>query len=228
MPQRSPNRLSAICIQNAELLASRSDDTRLFARTLRQLENPQARRPLLPGKRVRLTACGPETAEAVVSGTSEYDVLLTRDAAGLRVSCSCPFSDRGEPCKHVWAAILAVDAKDGLQGSAGVPPSKLTVVPLPEVRKSSPRKVPARREPARSGPRTLTAPRPPAWRETLQRLVAAGSAPLPVIDKEFLYLLDVPATLRSRQIILEVLTGRRRRDGSWSKQISASRSPGSP
>jgi superfamily II DNA or RNA helicase len=194
-----------------------------LASTLERFVNSKVRKRgihYFRGKRVRLTACGPETAEAVVSGSSEYDVLLTRDSQGLRASCSCPFSDRGEICKHVWAAILAVDVKGGLQGSNGAKPQKLTVVPLPEDRQSAPRKVPVRREPSRPAPRAVTTPRPPVWRETLQRLTAAASPPLPATAKEFLYLLDVPATLRSRQITLEVLTGRRKRDGSWSKQIS--------
>ena len=51
----------------------------------------------------------------------------------------------------------------------------------------------------------------------MQRLTAAISPPLPATEKEFLYLLDVPATLRGRQIVLEVLTGRRKRDGSLGK-----------
>ncbi|PYQ58313.1 MAG: hypothetical protein DMF53_20635, partial [Acidobacteria bacterium] len=194
-----------------------------LASTLERFVNPKVRKRgihYFRGKRVRLTACGPETAEAVVSGTSEYDVLLTRDSQGLRVSCSCPFSGRGEPCKHLWAAILEVDAKGGLQGANGAGAQKLTVVPLPEDRQSAPRKVPARKEPSRPAPRAATAPRPPAWREALQRLTTAVSPPLPATEKEFLYLLDVPATLRGRQIVLEMLTGRRKRDGSWSKQIS--------
>src|SRR4051794_18613748 len=160
-----------------------------LASTLERFVNPKVRKRgihYFRGKRVRLTACGPETAEAVVSGSSEYDVLLTHDPEGLRASCSCPFSGRGEPCKHLWAAILEVDAKGGLQGSNGTKPKKLTVNPFPEDRQSAPRKVPVRREPARPAPRAVTAPRSPAWRETLQRLTAADSLPLPVTEKEFL------------------------------------------
>ncbi|MFL6237479.1 MAG: SNF2-related protein [Thermoanaerobaculia bacterium] len=172
------------------------------------------------GKRVRLTACGPETAEAVVSGSSEYDVLLIRDSQGLRASCSCPHSGRGVICKHVWATILAVDAKGGLQGADGIAPKKLSVAPFPEDRQSAPRKIPVQREPARPAPRTVTAPRSPAWRETLQKLTAADPLPLPVTDKEILYLLDVQSTLKSQKITLDVVASHKKRDGSWSKQIS--------
>ena len=194
-----------------------------LASTLERFVNAKVRKRGLHyfrGKRVRLTACGPETAEAVVSGTSEYDVFLTRDSEGLRASCSCPFSGRGEPCKHVWAAILAVDVKGGLEGSNGTKSQKLTVVPLPEDRRSAPRKVPARKEPSRPAPRAVTAPRPAAWRETLQKLTASGPPPLPITEKEFLYLLDVQSTLKSQQITLDVVNSHRKRDGSWSKQIS--------
>ncbi len=194
-----------------------------LASTLERFVNSKIRKRgihYFRGKRVRLTACGPETAEAVVSGSSEYDVLLTLEPEGLQASCSCPFSGRGEPCKHLWAAILEVDAKGGLQGSNGANVQKLTVVPLPEDRRSAPRKVPVQREPARPVPRTLTAPRPPAWRETLQKLTAAGSLPSPVTERELLYLLDVQSTLKSQQITLDVVTSHKKRDGSWSKQVS--------
>src|SRR3982750_4400153 len=193
-----------------------------LASTLERFVNPKVRKRGLHyfrGKRARLTASGPGTAEAVVSGSSEYDVLLTLEPEGLRASCSCPFSGRGEPCKHLWAAILEVDAKGGLQGANGAGAQKLTVVPLPEDRRSAPRKTPAQREPARPAPRTLTAPRPPAWRETLQRLTAAGTLPLPVTEREFLYLLDVQSTHKSQQITLDVVISHKKRDGSWSKQI---------
>ncbi|HEY4564930.1 MAG TPA: SWIM zinc finger family protein, partial [Thermoanaerobaculia bacterium] len=190
---------------------------------LERFVNPKVRKRGLHyfrGKRVRLTACGPEKVEAVVSGSSEYDVLLTREPEGLRASCSCPFSGRGEPCKHLWAAILEVDAKGGLQGANGAGPQKLTVVSPPEDRRSAPRKIPVQREPARSAPRAVTAPRPPAWRETLQKLTAAGPLPLPVTDRELLYLLDAQSTLKSQQITLDVVTSHKKLDGSWSKQIS--------
>jgi superfamily II DNA or RNA helicase len=47
---------------------------------------------------------------AIVSGGDAYAVRLTLDASRLDVSCTCPyFLDVGEPCKHVWAAILDAD-----------------------------------------------------------------------------------------------------------------------
>ncbi|MFL6194125.1 MAG: SNF2-related protein, partial [Thermoanaerobaculia bacterium] len=167
------------------------------------------------GKRVRLTVGGPETAEAVVSGSSEYDVLLSRGPDGLRVSCSCPVSGRGEPCKHVWAVILEADARGYLQGEDGAKIQKVTVAPVPEGRRSAPRKLPAARKPARTAP-----PRVPAWSEALRKVEGPAPPPLPVMEKELLYLLDLQSTLKSQQITLDVITSQRKRDGSWSRQVS--------
>src|SRR6185295_8869412 len=74
---------------------------------------------------VRITACGPEAADAVVAGSSLYEVSLFREGKILRAFCSCPFAERGEACKHVWAALLAVDAKGGLRGRDGSLPQRL-------------------------------------------------------------------------------------------------------
>ena len=43
-------------------------------------------------------------------GTRLYDVSLTLDDDRLIVDCACPFFQQSiEPCKHIWAAILAAD-----------------------------------------------------------------------------------------------------------------------
>ncbi len=197
-----------------------------LASALDRFFNPKVRKRgvhYFRGGAVRLTACGPERAEAIVTGSVEYDVSLWRDSQTLRASCSCPFSDRGETCKHIWAVILAADAKSGLRGPQGFLPQKLTASAPEEGRADRAPRKPARPlPPPISIPRARPAPRPPAWRETLQKLVATG-LPVPVpaaSSREFLYLLDVPKTLQSRQLILEVLTGRRKGDGSWGTQLS--------
>jgi hypothetical protein len=203
-----------------------------LASALDRFVNPKVRRRgvhYFRGRTVRLTACGPERAEAVVAGSSEYDVSLRRDSEALRASCSCPFSGRGETCKHIWAAILAVDAKGGLRGSQGVLPQKL-VTSAPEEEGARGRKDKdddAPRKPARPMPPPVStarpAPRPPAWREALRQLAVAApplSVPTGSSTRELLYLLDVPQTLKSQQLILDLLTGRRKLDGSWSTQLS--------
>lgn len=66
---------------------------------------------------VRIKDAGPRHLFGQVIGGSEYDVRLTLDGNTLQIWCDCPyFEDRG-PCKHLWAMILAGDAK-GLPGDA--------------------------------------------------------------------------------------------------------------
>src|SRR5579883_2127390 len=57
-------------------------------------------------------------AEATVRGTEDYEVDLELQGKTLVAYCSCPFVDRFlEPCKHIWATILKVDAQNGMQNA---------------------------------------------------------------------------------------------------------------
>jgi len=56
---------------------------------------------------------------ATVRGSEWYQVHLTRSGDEILASCGCPFfTDRNEFCKHIWAVILAADAKGYLIGDA--------------------------------------------------------------------------------------------------------------
>ncbi len=174
------------------------------------------------GGRVRLIACTAEQAQAVVSGSSPYQVDLIREDKSLRSSCSCPFSERGEICKHVWAAILAVDAKGGLRGVDGTWPQRLTAMPAAaEKGVEQARAIPRPQQPTRlASPPSATAPRTPTWRELVDGLDSARTfVPAPAVDfsREILYLLDIPSTLRSQQLTVELMARAKKRDGSWGK-----------
>ena len=149
--------------------------------------------------KVRLVTSGPEAVEAVVTGSEEYGVTLTREDASVWAYCSCPFFQGGEPCKHVWAAILAADAQKALRGPAGDLPRTLL---LPSAAQELVRPM-----------QTQT------WRDALGRLATGPSpspAPAPIPeDREILYLLDLPATLKSRQLTVRLMTARRQEDGGW-------------
>ncbi len=70
--------------------------------------------------KVSVTSSDRDVVAATVFGSDEYHVLLTRESKRLYASCTCPYiADRGEPCQHVWATILAADAKGGLRGPGG-------------------------------------------------------------------------------------------------------------
>lgn len=65
------------------------------------------------------------TVSAVVTGSEDYDVLLTISERDLCVACSCPYFDN-YPCKHIWATMAAAERKGYLTGAA----SRLVMVDL--------------------------------------------------------------------------------------------------
>ncbi|HEV2845844.1 MAG TPA: SNF2-related protein [Thermoanaerobaculia bacterium] len=174
------------------------------------------------GRRVSLSSCDREQAKATVSGTSLYQVALTREGKVLRASCSCPFADRGVSCKHIWAVILAADAKGGLRGADGSFPSRLVAEGGEEPPEASPPKAAAKRPVLKQPhPRSSKAPArvatPPRWHEVLDRLATAAPPPPPPRANSILYMVDAPSTLESQKLTLRILTGRKKRDGSWGK-----------
>ena len=49
---------------------------------------------------------------ARVQGSYLYDVNVGWDDEEYHYGCSCPhFVDHDEPCKHIWATLLAADAR---------------------------------------------------------------------------------------------------------------------
>ncbi|HEY2293797.1 MAG TPA: SWIM zinc finger family protein, partial [Thermoanaerobaculia bacterium] len=147
--------------------------------------------------KVQIASAGPEEVEAVVSGGEEYRVSLRREEANVWVFCTCAFFEGGEPCKHVWATVLAADERKALRGSAGDLPRTILM----------PGAAQERIRPVQT------------WRDSLAQL-AASPAPHPAPSlltdgREILYLLDVPDTLKRQQLTVRAATGRRQEDGSW-------------
>src|SRR5947199_8366582 len=79
--------------------------------------------------RVSILRAAPGEVAAKVRGTTAYKVRLKLRGVRLLASCTCPyFSPTGVPCKHLWATVLAADAR-GLLPSPPVRP--LAPVPGP-------------------------------------------------------------------------------------------------
>ncbi len=70
--------------------------------------------------RVQFTEKSSDRAVARVRGSSgnyvvELDARLLSDGA-LGATCTCPYFDGGDYCKHIWATLLAADAQNVFQG----------------------------------------------------------------------------------------------------------------
>ena len=82
--------------------------------------------------RVAITASSAGEVVARVRGTEKYKVRIRLRGIKLIASCSCPYSgsNGGAPCKHLWATVLAVDAR-ALLPSAPSRPLRLVTEPAP-------------------------------------------------------------------------------------------------
>jgi hypothetical protein len=166
--------------------------------------------------RVKLDVCDGSQVSALVTGTEEYDVVLTRDGGIVWANCHCLyFLDRKEVCKHLWATVLAADPKGGLRGPRGGLPVEILAQEsaweddwddddeeLSEPPAPAPSKAPA-----------VPAPRVPGWRDVLAPLSRENTF-TEVRDDEILFVLDLPTTIQRQGLTLNLLTFNRKSDGS--------------
>jgi superfamily II DNA or RNA helicase len=66
---------------------------------------------------VQILRGDPWSVLARVQGGQDYQVSLERDGDTVRVSCSCPYFEQNlDSCKHIWATLLAAEARNYLGG----------------------------------------------------------------------------------------------------------------
>jgi hypothetical protein len=180
----------------------------------------------------------------VQDGQWPTNVSLHRTKKTVKVWCSCtPFADSGDPCKHIWAAVLAA-ADQGCLSKGGT--SRLRVVEDESFWDDDAEvwgddddyndDVWEREDEVR--PPSIAGP-PPAWalsgskeksaqnwkqqltslKGNLQGLENRRHDQWPA-GREILYLVDVPATLNGGGLVIEVAYRERKRNGDWSKPRS--------
>lgn len=172
---------------------------------------------------VRLGGADGTALRATVRGSRLYQVELAWDEDTLKVSCECPYFADAGPCKHLWATILAADARDALPVPSG------GWAPLGEVRElkhdddldeePDPRRVAHRS--ARHGQRTPKPAAPPRWKATLASLAASAStgtadhrtAAWP--GGELLYTISPTSSVEHDGLELAVMHRRKKKNGGW-------------
>src|ERR1700693_3821356 len=163
---------------------------------------------------VDLSKAGPEHVEATVTGSRLYAVELDARSGKLAARCTCPYFDEYfEWCKHIWATLLAANE------------AKPDEVDLDEIED----------EIAVQG-RDAAGPRPaPDWKDQVARIRGASAGDLGEAwppEREIAYVVDLPATLEGRGLILEVAQRQRKASGEWTRlkaqKIPAQRIAGLP
>ena len=172
---------------------------------------------------------------ATVKGEREYLVSLALGRVSLDVACTCPYFERGEECKHIWATMLEADshqylanvdlrtklnlvfddnAVEELWELADIyHPTTTETSTFPSQRGSNahPQLSIAKREPE------------PAWKQQLSLLTSTIRANLHAeLDewpsgREIFYLIDQQSTRLSDKLIVDIGYRERLMKGGWGK-----------
>lgn len=150
---------------------------------------------------------------AGVQGTRLYDVQVAIDKHVVNVSCTCPFFERErDPCKHVWAALLAAEQSGFLSG--------LHAIAAPHLRGVAARSLEKKGTPGRRAgkPSLIT-----SWKQQLLllrgQLMAAEerSAAADKAERQLHYFIDAQDVVANGEIRLQVALRERKLDGDWGK-----------
>lgn len=185
-----------------------------FALSIREYGYDYFRRKL-----VRIKRGTASELYAEVRGGQKYEVILTWTNGKVALFCGCLyFTDRGEPCKHLWAAILAADA-DGYLGdlaaTASVPP-----LDLDSFRTEQGEQDQAAMGPLRVLHASLRTPPPKSWKKQLEYLFESMQTDRLICnawpsDAEVLYVIDPIRSDSNREFSLWLYFREPRKSGGW-------------
>lgn len=175
-------------------------------------------------RRVRIEDGSASEVRAEVRGTEEYSVLLQWTGERLKAFCNCAFFiENDQPCKHLWAVLLAADTEQYLSGVARV---KFPVIDTKAIlEQSTDRNPPAVYDERLQIPKPRpTPPRPPqpaAWKKQLSGILQVTDA-VPQsahagwpTGAEVLYLVDIAASRTAKALALSVETREPKKNGGW-------------
>ncbi len=178
-----------------------------------------------------------KSLEARVRGSANYNVTLEVRRKNLLVTCSCPYFDE-DYCKHVWATMLAAEAKGYLLEASrsvqfldtdGSAYSEDDYDDDEEEFSLDPKKAIAnilnRTLSKNLTPQNMPAPvAPPViWKKQIEQVNASMSQRQTYAydvwpqGREVLYVIDIPATLNHQGLILELHSRERKINGEWKK-----------
>lgn len=177
---------------------------------------------------VRIQRGSNREVEARVRGSRLYEVEIAWDGKVLTMFCDCPYFEGMGPCKHLWATILATDARDFLTAITRLSPaSVLYDVPDEELDEDDDfeelhdfeeraRRFLAPAPPVYHPP---SKPVAPVWRQRLEEVAAVKP---PIGDnwpakRELLYLIDVGSSVSGGALVLNLLAREPKLKGGWKK-----------
>jgi superfamily II DNA or RNA helicase len=156
---------------------------------------------------------GPWSLHAGVQGSSLYDIEVSSEKHVINVSCTCPFFLRQlDPCKHIWAALLAAEQSGFLAG--------LEKIAAPHLKGVRPELIAENGSGPRRRAKNLMAA---SWKQQLlslnSQLEAADqhSAPAAKSERQLIYFIDAREAAAAGQLAVRVALRERKVDGEWGK-----------
>lgn len=174
---------------------------------------------------VALNAVGASRVTANVEGSDTYDVELALKGRTVTASCTCPFIDEyGEVCKHIWATILAADARHFAARESAAGRLRLVLEGIEEEDDDEPDYYASLPRPSWPLPAPRREPQAESWRRQLddlrRELEPADTTHrrdiLPA-EQQAVYVVDVEASVLAKRLVLEVALRERKKNGDWSK-----------
>ena len=186
--------------------------TARFFNQVDRLSQERGRRYFLRGA-VSFIEGGALSVHAGVQGTRLYDVDVSIDKHLINASCTCPAFEREfDPCKHIWAALMAAEQSGFL--------AALNTIPAPHLRgvasKPPPKKIAASRRHAKNLSEA-------SWKHQLLSLRTQLEADHERTgsrvkgERVLHYFIDAETTIAHSELALQVGVTERRMDGSWGK-----------
>ena len=176
--------------------------------------------------RVRIRTGSSKEVHALVRGSRTYEVNLDWQDGELSLDCDCDYFDSAGPCKHLWATILAADAKGYLAEARNSPglfadygdPTMMALDEDEELDEAGEPNILTSRSLQVVSPQQ--APKTPAWMTDLTRIASratwvAGPDPWPA-KREIVYMVDLSASRIAGNLVLGLGSHDRKLDGSWS------------
>jgi superfamily II DNA or RNA helicase len=176
---------------------------------------------------VRMDRASDTAVNAWVQGSRLYEVEIRWEIGeGLSLRCACPYFESGGPCKHLWATVLAAEAKGHLSAasSRGFIPVAYDFGsrrPFGELEERPGYLMPERHTP-RTAPTVIPpspAPQLPAWRRRLNEITPAAKHATETwpSTRELLYVVDVPSSINRGGLVIRLLAREPKRSGGWKK-----------
>ncbi|MBZ5727359.1 MAG: SWIM zinc finger family protein, partial [Acidobacteriia bacterium] len=154
--------------------------------------------------------------DAHVRGSRNYEVSLDWEDGVLAASCDCAHFE-SEPCKHLWAAILAAEARGYLSAVS----SADVILDCVGIEDEDGRNAPfpnSKRPPVA----VLKPAPPPAWKNHIIGIASRGLQAARLADewpgkREILYVVDVPGSGSAGSVVLKLAMRDRKADGGCTR-----------